>query len=167
MRRSLRCSRSSRCSRLRDLPADQSRRPSQVAPRGRSRSLTMTNLKSWPGRTDARSIRATKTIVSDLPEPCVCQTHRSLLGGLAGAQPLDDPSCRPVLLVAAYHFHPPPESVSMKTAQVRSMSSSVSAGGSNPGRCSPARAPLQVEEHSSVGSRARCLSKHRNARDRK
>ena len=32
------------------------------------------NLEIARGRGDARSMRATKTMVSDLPEPCVCQT---------------------------------------------------------------------------------------------
>ena len=66
----------------------------------------MTILKSSRSG-EARSMRATKTIVSDLPEPCVCQTTPERSSGVcAGAQALDDPARRPVLLVAADDLDP-------------------------------------------------------------
>ncbi len=66
------------------------------------RSLTSSILKSSRSA-EARSMRATKTMVSDLPEPWVCQTTpERASGGLAGPQTSDDLVGGPVLLVAAH-----------------------------------------------------------------
>ena len=51
---------------------------------------------------DALSIRATNTMVSDLPDPCVCHTTPDRDSGVfPDLDSLNDLACRAVLLVAA------------------------------------------------------------------
>ena len=127
----LRCSRSSAV-----LEMTFTRPPISLAVRASccsrsTRSLTRTILKSCRSSA-ARTIRATKTMVRDLPEPWVCQITPE-----RSSCPEPDRSRSTILRAARYCWYRlttlirAPESVSMNTVQVRSISSRV-VGASSP-----------------------------------
>ena len=86
-----------------DLAADQCRRVAELLFQIGA-VVDQQILKSFRS-SQARSMRTTKTIVSDLPEPCVCQTTPERSCGVSAcAQPVDDLAGGAVLLIAADHL---------------------------------------------------------------